>query len=261
MLMLLLARKTVLTLMFTFLAHSVTAAPAADWEQAKLLFDQADYESSAQLLEQLVAAGHRHSAIYYNLASAYYRLDKKGEAMAALLAARQLAPRDPDIKSNLDFIHRQLSDKIDLYHSTSLFRTLAFWLDTSTPLQWLWIMAILLCSLLVVTALYLVSARFARLRPSLWGLAIATLLAAIGLATTLTARTTWGAVTSREAAVRSGPHSDNTRLFVLHEGAPFVLRSVQGKWLKITLSDGKKGWIASDDTRIFAVHGALSFSQ
>ena len=59
----------------------------------------------------------------------------------------------------------------------------------------------------------------------------------------------WGAVTAERVPVYSGPSEDNTKLFMLHEGAPFVVEQETNDYLQIRLSDGKKGWIATNTAR------------
>ncbi len=58
--------------------------------------------------------------------------------------------------------------------------------------------------------------------------------------------------TAVRTAVYSGPSADNTTLFMLHEGAPFVVEQETNDYLQIKLSDGRKGLIAA------SAAGALS---
>ena len=50
----------------------------------------------------------------------------------------------------------------------------------------------------------------------------------------------WGAVTAERAAVYSGPSQDHTTLFMLHEGAPFVVEQETNAYLQIKLSTAKR---------------------
>ena len=53
--------------------------------------------------------------------------------------------------------------------------------------------------------------------------------------------------------VYSGPSADDTTLFMLHEGAPFVVEQEISDHLQIKLSNGKKGWIAANASSALSV--------
>ena len=46
--------------------------------------------------------------------------------------------------------------------------------------------------------------------------------------------------------VLSAPDENSTDVFVLHEGVKVHLNEQRGKWVKISLPDGKTGWMKSD---------------
>ena len=48
-----------------------------------------------------------------------------------------------------------------------------------------------------------------------------------------------------EVPVHAGFSRNDTTLFVLHEGAEFTILDEEQGWWKITLADGKKGWVAA----------------
>jgi hypothetical protein len=79
-------------------------------QTANLLYAGGNYEKSIEIYEQLVAQGVNDSVVYYNLGNAYYGFGDVGRAVANLNRAAQLAPRDPDIKSNLELARSQISE-------------------------------------------------------------------------------------------------------------------------------------------------------
>lgn len=49
-------------------------------------------------------------------------------------------------------------------------------------------------------------------------------------------------------SVKSSPSSDNsTDLFILHEGATVTILENMGVWTKISLADGRQGWMKTSD--------------
>jgi uncharacterized protein YgiM (DUF1202 family) len=52
-------------------------------------------------------------------------------------------------------------------------------------------------------------------------------------------------------SVKSSPTSGNsTDLFILHEGTKVKVLENTGVWTNVTLSDGRQGWMKTDDIEI-----------
>lgn len=69
---------------------------------ANSLVESGHAAEAIQIYEQLIAAGGHDSALYYNLGNAYYANGDLPNAVANYRLATALAPRDPDIRANLD---------------------------------------------------------------------------------------------------------------------------------------------------------------
>lgn len=231
-----------------FFASPLFAEPLSD---AMSAYDQGDFKKAISDYEQLIAQGVRNGSVYYNLANSYFRSGEKGKAVAAYLAARSLLPRDPDIKANLKFVHDQSVDKLAVQESHSIWRSLSFWVDWTTPREILFVSAILACLALSLLFLSMLVQKFIFLR--LWSVVFSfiALLGFCGFGTSLCYEENWGAVSAHLSEIRSGPGETNTVVFQLHEGAPFLVDAKEGGWYRIRLSDGKMGWIASKDASVF----------
>lgn len=217
------------------------------------LYDAGKYADAATAFERIARSGHRNGHVFYNLALAYYRQGDFGRAMAAVLAARDLLPRDPDVKSNLKFLEGRLQDKLSVTAPVSTSeRLMGFWIDGLSVRELL--LATFVTALLatgVILAFFFVP----KLRPyRVRGLVAVALpvIAATLLATKWSMRETWGAIIPEGAKVYSGPSETNTLLFSLNPGAPVrVADGNNGGYRMITLSDGKKGWVAQKDLAVF----------
>lgn len=240
-------------LKFTFcLSLALTSAYLqASTQEAITAYDQRDYKTASSLFEKELNEGLHNGSILYNLGNTYYRLGEKGQAVAAYLAARKLMPRDPDIRANLKFVHEQGSDRLSTHQPLSIIRALCFWVDHSTPKEIFY-----LSSCLASLAFWLLffSLAFKKLRSlRAWALVISC-LAFIGFmmfSTSLFYEENWGAVTAPLAKVRSGPGEQNTVVFELHSGAPFIVEAVENGWYRILLSDAKLGWLSAQDSKVF----------
>lgn len=74
---------------------------------ANNLYDAGHYAEAAQIYEQLVGQGARDSVLFYNLGNTYFQQGDLARAIPAYELAAQLAPRDPDIRHNLEVARRQ----------------------------------------------------------------------------------------------------------------------------------------------------------
>lgn len=217
--------------------------------EAHAAYASGDFAKAATAYESAWKAGALNGHVAYNLGLAYYRLGKPGEAMAAFLAARSLLPRDPDVAANLKVILAQTPDRLETELPKGPAAAATAWLDRLTPREYAWTTA-LLAGLL---GLGLLAAQLVTpLRPALKPLAIALslpLLTGLALAMRLGRSESWGAVTAATAKVHAAPGAEAT-LFELRTGAPFVAEEVRAGWMRIVLSDGKKGWIAGTDVKV-----------
>ena len=72
------------------------------------------YAEAAQMYEQLIAQGAQDAVLYYNLGSATLALGDAGRAVAAYEQAAALAPRDADIRANLELARQQVRSPVNL---------------------------------------------------------------------------------------------------------------------------------------------------
>lgn len=204
------------------------------------------YEEAAALYEKIVEMPHLNGHVFYNLGNTYVRLGEIGRAILNYRKARLLLPRDGDLEANLQYARSLTKDRIE-GAAPSLWNTLAFWHFGMNLRE-------LLVTFLFFHALFWASALVNLYRNSewaKWGLWLSLLLSLLlGVSTALKARETFrntgGVVLAEEAPVRAGFSRNDTTLFVLHEGAEFTILDRKEGWWKITLEDGKKGWVTSE---------------
>lgn len=76
----------------------------AAFEEANRLYEQAKYEEAAAAYLKILDGGVVSPAIYFNLGNAYFKSGQLGRAIVSYRKAQRLAPRDPDIRANLQFV-------------------------------------------------------------------------------------------------------------------------------------------------------------
>lgn len=253
------------TMLYVFVAACLFTAPIASatasddetieaaFDQGLLYFDAGKYNEAAKTWQTIVDGGHRNGHVFYNLGLAHYRSGDFGRAMGAVLAARDLMPRDPDVRSNLKFLEGRIQDKLSASPAYSAGeRIMNFWVGGLSERELLTAnaAAMVLAAGLIFAFFFVPKLRPYRLR-SFWALGLPLIFAAL-LLTKLSLQIHWGAVVTDGTKVFSGPSDANTLLFNLNAGAPVqVSENISAGYRMITLSDGKKGWVAEKDLAVF----------
>lgn len=218
---------------------------------ANQAFDAGDYRQAVVHYQEIIADGHRNGHIYYNLGVAYHRLQEIGQSMASLLAARHYLPRDPDVAFNLKFVEDRISDKLNTVMPRRFYEVLDFISDYLSEREVSFATLAFLGLGLLLLTLYLFHRQLLFLMKLGVLLLALVVLSLIYLQVKARFPEYWGAVVAPSTKVYSGPRDSNMTLFILHEGAPFVIEQETNGFLKIRLSDGKKGWVAADSGRSF----------
>jgi tetratricopeptide (TPR) repeat protein len=89
------------------------AAPAQEFDtafdQANRLYEQGKFTEAAAAYEQLVQRGHRSDTLFHNLGNAWFKAGQDGRAIAAYRQGLILAPRNPDLRFNLQFVRKKVT--------------------------------------------------------------------------------------------------------------------------------------------------------
>src|SRR5215831_6409541 len=83
------------------------AAPA-DFDAANKLYEQSKFAEAAASYEKLLRSGQASESLYFNWGNALFKNGQIGRAIAAYQQAQQMAPRDPDVRANLQFARNQV---------------------------------------------------------------------------------------------------------------------------------------------------------
>ena len=203
------------------------------------------YEEAARLYERIVQSGHLNGHVFFNLGNTYVRLGELGKAILYYRKATILLPRDGDLKANLQYARSLAKDRIE-EGSPSLWNTLAFWYF-GMNFQGLLVVFVLFNLLFWAMALISLYRNREWVKWTLWLSLLLSLV--LGVSAGLKYRESFlnagGVLLEDEVPVRAGFSRNDTTLFVLHEGAEFTVLDQEKGWWKITLADGKKGWVTA----------------
>lgn len=232
----------------TALKESPALTPAELWDAANTAYLRSDYREAIRTYEAILARDLHSVKLYYNLAGAYFKDGRLGEAILYYHRALQLDPSDEDIRHNLKVAEQHTVDRIDRipeFFLKSWGRTLR---TTLSGTAWTILSLVLLALSLGSLLLYLLSQRISLRKAGFFGTLAGLLL--------FVAATSFAAASRREVvdkhkavvlstavSVKSSPDKAATDLFVIHEGTTLTLGEELGDWQEVKLSDGKKGWL------------------
>jgi len=229
--------------------------PQASTDEVEFLFQKGNefYETgqlneALEQYEKIIAGGHESGALYYNLGNVYFKLGEIGKSVLYYERAKKLLPRDKDVDFNIDIANFYVVDKIAEPNQFFLFKIIAdfknyFSIDT---LSWISLTFYMLTMILFIIRIFFRHRTIRQisnvlLAPSIVILAVfsVTLLSRLYDQSSISE----GVIMEQKIEVLSSPAEDATELFSLHEGVKVKIEDSSGEWFKISLADGKVGWI------------------
>ena len=224
------------------------------------LYEDGLYEQAARSYQQLADKGYDDPTLYYNLGNAYFKDGDIGRAILNYLRAERLAPRDDDIRANLDFARDQTIDVLEAgeapfvrFATSLLSRVTIGELGAVALASWLLFAAGLLLAMMGPR-------RWAAwTRTAAVATAVLLLLGGGSLAGRLyfESASRDAVILAEEVDVVSGPGSRYTPEFTLHAGTETGLVERRGAWARIALPGGSlQGWVPAASVEEVAVSRA-----
>jgi len=237
---------------FIFPCHAAASSQRSDDElffRANQAFREAHYAEAAKDYESLIASGYGGGHLYYNLANACLKSNRLGVAVLNYERAKLLIPRDADLTFNLSYAQDRRTDAVQ--PPAQAISSVFFWLGSFNLPELFWAFAALNAALFAVLILRL----FAKSDWSYYLLVTLLFLwLASGVSFGLKLYETYSddrcVVISKQADVLAGPQVGDTLLFRLHEGTVVHGERSDSGWRLISLQDGKRGWIKSQDVGV-----------
>ena len=220
------------------------SSPDQRFDEANDLARTGDYPKAIAIYGELAAAGQESASLYWNWAQASIARGAPGEALWALLRARELDPGDRAVRRDVE----RLRESLNLDPAEIAPEPLAAAARVARRYRLDLIAALLL-------GLSLVAHVAARIRPgprwpvSLGWVALGLgLLAATAPALAMLARPT-AAVVRRGAPLLDAASPSAEPIGSLREGEVVPILDPSGDWLRIEDASGARGWAHATDVR------------
>jgi tetratricopeptide (TPR) repeat protein len=234
-----------LALVTAGLAALLQAAPADDrFREANELARAGDYPKAIALYGELAASGEESASLYWNWAQAATARGARGEALWALLRARELDPGDRAVVRDVE----RLRESLNLDPAEMAPEPLAAIGRIARRYR-------LGLAALVLIALSLLGHGLARVRPGLrwpggaaWVALVAGLLAATVPLAASFARPT-AVVVRRGAPLLDAASPAAEATGSLREGEVVPILEASGDWVRVEDNAGARGWAHTADAR------------
>ena len=228
-----------------------TAAWATDGEagfnQANRLYEEGKFSEAAAAYGQLLQSGNSSAAIYFNRGNAYFKLGQLGRAIVSYRLAERLAPRDPDLRANLQFARTQARGGVTFPADWS-----GRWLGTLTVNEWTALTAVAFWVTFAVLALGQWRPELGRRwRSTLWSAGLLTILFGAGLAVKFKADylDTTVVVIAGEVDVRNGPLDESQSAYKIRDGIELKVLDRKENWLQVLDPAQRLGWLREDQVQ------------
>lgn len=217
----------------------------ADFEKGNTAYSTGDYAQAITAYQGILNAGYHSSELYYNLGNACFRTGQLGRAILYYTRAKQLDPRDEDVRANLAFARRFAVDKIEITEETILLEYVNRFFDVFSLNEITWLAALLyILTATAVLAHYIY--RWLYLPKPIIVLLIslfvvAAVFAGVKLDRDVLTRT--GVVLEQQTDVKNGPGNDFTNQFTAHAGLMFTIEREESGYYLVDFENRLKGWI------------------
>ena len=234
-------------LVMSILVLNAQENPQSLFNQGNTSYNEANYTEAVELYKQVLGAGLHSTELYYNLGSAYYRLNQVAESIYYFEKAKMLDPKNEDIKVNSSFAQNMTIDAIEPLPKSQIAQiknrvfgvmSLDSWSKVSLGLLWLSLV-------LFLAYLFIFSSRLKRY---FFFLSLLTTIVFTGsLAISFSKNTAieqsqFAILFSPQLDIWSEPNQQGDLLFILHEGTKVQVLDSLAEWKKIRIANGSEGW-------------------
>jgi len=231
------------------LAGSIVHAATAEdrFRAANALARQADYPKAIAAYEALAQSGFESAALYWNWAQAAAARGATGEALWALLRARELDPGDRAVRRDIERLREGANlDRAEI--APEPLAALARWARRFR----LDLIAVMLMAASLAAHAWLRWRRWApRLASLAWITLVLGLLVAVVPMVGSLARPT-GTVVRRGTSLLDAASPTAEEVGTLREGEVVPILETSGRYVRIEDSSGARGWALAADVRSLA---------
>jgi tetratricopeptide (TPR) repeat protein len=218
----------------------------SDFSAANQFYAEGKFVDAANAYEKILQAGANSANLFFNYGNAEFKSGNLGKAIAAFRRAELLAPRDSEIRANLNFVRNQVQG------STVRESRWENWVGNFSLNEWAIFAAILFWLTFILLAARQIRPTLApKFSGAIFALILLTILCAVILCVQASNHfSNQTAIAISASTARSGPFDDAQNAFAIHDGAEFSVLDHYDDWVQIADDAGKTGWLQTKQIEI-----------
>lgn len=232
--------------LFSAMACSASAQAVSSemtLKQAHENYKEGKYEEAARLYEALVIEHPDLAEVHYNLGNVYFKLRKRGLAIAEYERARRIKPHDYEIRENLSYVQGLIEYKLEDKRNWYLIQ----WYRLLRRFRWeevVLLSQVLFLFFVLFLALKLAVRREIKFFNLFKPLGILFLLSCVPLVSKYTDEffRRDAVIVVPTAEIRYGPSQQDKVAFRLVEGLMVEVLETRGDWFLVGLVNEESGW-------------------
>lgn len=247
--------KHLLYILIPFISFITFAQNETLFEQGNKLYNEGKYAEAIDKYEAILKTDQHSAELYFNLANSHYKLSNVAPTVYYYEKALQLKPKDRDILNNKAFANNMTVDDIGVIPEVGLSKFVRKASTSITFDAWANLTVTIVVIFVVLVLLYYFSYSTNKKRLSFVGSFVALFLAIVSFGFSfhnfnLQKANNPAIVFVQESQVKSEPNLRSNEAFTIHEGTKVQVINAVNNWKEIKLTDGKTGWIVSDDIKL-----------
>lgn len=250
-------KKKVLPFLLVLILFGLNASAQNDalFKKANDAYNEGDYVKAADQYLEILDKGEHSAELYFNLGNAYYKLNQIAPSIYYYEKALLLKPGDTEIKNNLAYSQNMTLDAIEILPPTGLANLYKRFTGYLSFDQWAKT-AVFFMILFVLLYIAFYFFRYStRKRIAFIGSIVCFFLSLVAAIFAYIEFADFNEdnpaiVFAQESQVKTEPNDRSQQAFVLHEGTKVNVLEELNEWRKIELTDGKTGWISSENIKL-----------
>ncbi|MFD0799139.1 tetratricopeptide repeat protein [Maribacter chungangensis] len=232
-----------------------TAQNETNFERATVAYNEGAYEKAIDLYSGILESGQHSAAIYYNLGNSYYKLNDVPNSIYYYEKALLLSPNDPEILNNLGYAQQMTLDAIEVLPETGLSKLYKSVTDVLTFDQWAYLGVFFMFLFVILYIVFYYAYYSSRKRWAFIGSLVSLTAALVTVVFAFVQYQDYNTyrpaiIFADEIGIQAEPNTTSDEVFVLHAGTKVNVLEELNNWKKIALTDGKTGWVSSDNLKL-----------
>ncbi|MFT4781782.1 MAG: tetratricopeptide (TPR) repeat protein [Psychroserpens sp.] len=247
--------KLILYILVFLFGTASFAQNTAAFSQANALYNDGNYTEALSRYKSILEQEEHSAELYYNIANAHYKLNNVAPSIYYYEKALLLKPNDKEILNNIAYAKNMTIDAIEIIPEVGFSRLINKATNTMVFDNWAKLSVIFVVLFVLLFLMYYFSQSTRKKRLAFVTSLSSLVLAFVALAFAfnsygLEQKNQPAIVFAQESQIKSEPNLRSAEAFKLHEGTKVQVIDTVSNWSKIKLSDGKTGWVVSNDIKM-----------